>query len=146
MKLRGNDLIVFFEQDGEWKTLAYGTTCEIDITADTMTVGSPYTGRWEKKKKRRISWNGSSGHLISMDSGLDAIYRMLTDVQPVKMLIGSVETHREPMEANNYLPDGRIKLEGDALITRLTVTGRKGDMATMSFSFQGTGILNVTQL
>lgn len=111
-----------------------------------MTVGSPNTGRWEKKKKRRISWNGSSGHLISMDSGLDAIYRMLTDVQPVKMLIGSVETHREPMEANNYLPDGRIKLEGDALITRLTVTGRKGDMATMSFSFQGTGILNVTQL
>lgn len=143
MKLRGNDLIVFFEQDGEWKTLAYGTTCEIDITADTMTVGSPYTGRWEKKKKRRKSWRVSCGHLLS-DAVQDInFFNLLTGDDPVLVNVASVLPHTTPIFPSEYTLDRRISIKGYALVTRVTITGRRGDFCTLSMELSGSGELKM---
>ena len=52
-KIKGNNLILFVRKEERYKAFAFSTTCEIDIQADTITVGSPDTGQWGKKKKRR---------------------------------------------------------------------------------------------
>lgn len=141
-KLKGNDLIVFIEHGGTWKALAYGTTCEIDISAETIAIGSPYTGRWTKKKKRRRSWNVNSGHLFSDDEKIVDVFRKLDSDQEVRVLIGSVVTHRNSVAAENYVPDGRVMLQGNALITRMTITGKVRDFVTMSMQMEGSGELS----
>lgn len=140
-KLRGNELIVFFEQGGIWKTLAYATTCEIDIQAETIDVGSPDTGRWVKKKKRRKSWNVSSGHLMSDVKQEVNLYNYLLSDNPVKISVASVESHAEQVSPGDYIPDGRYSLIGEALVTRMTITGNRGDFCTLSMSLAGVGEL-----
>lgn len=140
-KLRGNDLIVFFEQGGEWKTLAYATTCEIDIQAETIEIGSPDTGRWVKKKKRRISWSVNSGHLMSNVKQKINLYNYLLSDNPVKISVASVENHTERIYPEDYTPDGRYSLIGEALVTRMTITGNRGDFCTLSMSLAGIGEL-----
>ena len=140
-KLRGNELIVFFEKGGVWKTLAYATTCEIDIQAEVMDVGSPDTGRWVKKKKRRRSWNVSSGHLMSDVKQEIDLYDYLISDNPVKVCVSSVAAHDEQIKSIGYVPDGRYSLVGDALVTRMTITGNRGDFCTLSMSLAGSGEL-----
>lgn len=142
MKLKGNNLIVFFRIDGQWRTLAYATTCELDIQAETITVGSPDTGRWEKKKKRRLGWNGSSAHLMSDIKDEANLFGLLKSDLPVRVCFGSVIDHKSPINStDNYIKNGKVSLEGDALITRMTITGRRGDCVTLSVSFVGIGEL-----
>lgn len=143
MKLKGNDLIVFFEQNGAWKTLAYATTCEIDIQAGTINVGSPNTGKWEMKKKRRMSWRVSCGHLLS-DTAQDIdFFKLLTNNIPVMVNMASVLPHLNPVFPNDYVPDRRISVKGYALLTRVTITGRRGDACTLSLELDGCGELNM---
>lgn len=141
MKLKGNDLIVFFEKDGAWKALAYATTCEVDIQAETIAVGSPDTGRWAKWKKRRKSWSVSSGHLLSDEAQPVDVLGKLKEDEAVRILIGSVEPHKQSMNAGDYMPDGKFMLQGNALVTRMTVTGRTRDFVTMSMQMKGNGEL-----
>lgn len=138
-KIRGNDLLVFFEESGEWKTLAYATTCDVDITAEIMRVGSPDTGKWAKKKKKRLDWTVSSGHLLSdVIQSVDAFKKLVGD-NTVRVLVGSVGEHKTAMSPDDYKPDGRYFLEGEALVTRLTIGANRGDMCTLSMSLEGTG-------
>lgn len=51
-KIKGNDLILFIRKEEEYKALAYSTTCEIDIQADTIEIGSPDTGNGRKRKRK----------------------------------------------------------------------------------------------
>ena len=76
-KIKGNDLILFIQKDGKYKAYAYSTTCEIDIQANTIEVGSPDTGQWVRKKKRKISWRVSSGYLMSDGSASMEIFKTL---------------------------------------------------------------------
>ena len=46
-KIRANDLIVMYKVNGQWKAIAFSTSCEIDISADTIETSSPDTGRWK---------------------------------------------------------------------------------------------------
>ena len=35
-KIKANDLIVMYKVNGRWKAIAFATSCEIDISADTI--------------------------------------------------------------------------------------------------------------
>ena len=66
MKVRGNNIILFYQKNGEWKTIAYGSTCEIDINAGTINVSSPDTGKWVSRKKRKLDWSINAAYLFFM--------------------------------------------------------------------------------
>lgn len=142
-KIRGNDLILFIQKDGKYKAYAYSTTCEIDIQAETIKVGSPDTGRWIRKKKRRLSWNTSCGYLISTGGDTTELFKMLVDKTPVMITLGSVKPHTNIMDAADYTTDGRLSMQGEGLLTRMTITGKKGDFVTMSIEIAGCGELDV---
>lgn len=140
-KVKGNDLILFVQKDGEYKAIAYSTTCEIDMQADTIDIGSPDTGQWKRRKKRRKSWNVSSGHLVSSKKQTSEIFNFFLNDEPVAMMLGTVAPHAETMSADDYTPDGRLQMSGEALLTRVTITARKGDYVTMSVELTGSGEL-----
>lgn len=143
-KLKGKDLIVFFEEGNiwkTWKTLAYATTCEIDIQAEVIETGSPDTGKWTNKKKRRISWTITCGHLLSDIIQEVNVFQHLLNDSPVKVILSSVESHNSPINPLFYSLDGRFSMEGKAYVTRMTITGRNGDFCTLSMTLAGTGEL-----
>ena len=55
-KIKANDLIVMFKVASEWKAIAFGTSCEIDISTDLIETSSPTTGNWKTFKKRKKGW------------------------------------------------------------------------------------------
>ena len=125
-KIKGNDLILFIRKEEEYKALAYSTTCEIDIQADTIEIGSPDTGQWTKKKKKRKNWRASSGYLISDSVDVIDVFKTLVGNESVSLIIGTVEPHALSVNADEYVPDERLTIKGDGIITRMTITGREG--------------------
>ena len=141
MKLRGDDVILFFESGGRWRTLAYGTTCEIDVSADTMEVGSALSGRWKSYKKRRIGWTLSSGHLMADAANEVDVLALVEAATHINVNFATVAHHALPVDAADYEPDERLQLQGAALVERVTITARRGDYVTLSVSLRGTGKL-----
>jgi predicted secreted protein len=141
MKLRGDDVILFFEVGGKWRTLAYGTTCEIDIAADTEEGGSALSGRWKSYKKRRIGGTISSGHLMADAANEVDALALVEAGTPINVNFATVAHHALPVDAADYVPDERLQLQGAALVERVTITARRGDYVTMSVSLRGVGKL-----
>ena len=142
-KIKGNDLILFIRKEEEYKALAYSTTCEIDIQADTIEIGSPDTGQWTKKKKKRKNWRASSGYLISDSVDVIDVFKTLVGNESVSLIIGTVEPHALSVNADEYVPDERLTIKGDGIITRMTITGKRGDFVTMSIDIEGSGALDI---
>lgn len=142
-KIKGNDLILFIRKEEEYKALAYSTTCEIDIQADTIEVGSPDTGQWTKKKKKRKNWRASSGYLISDSVDVIDVFKTLVGNESISLMIGTVEPHALSVSADEYVTDERLTIKGDGIITRMTITGKRGDFVTMSIDIEGSGALDI---
>ncbi len=142
-KIKGNDLILFIRKEEEYKALAYSTTCEIDIQADTIEVGSPDTGQWTKKKKKRKNWRASSGYLISDSVDAIDVFKTLVGNESISLMIGTVEPHALSVSADEYVTDERLTIKGDGMITRMTITGKRGDFVTMSIDIEGSGALDI---
>ena len=139
-KLQGKDLIVFYRTGEEYTTLAYATQCELDITAETVEVSSPYTGRWRTYRKRKLSWRMTNAKLMSRLSEGD-LTQAIASTDTVRVVIGSVAHTNEDREVADYIPSGDMGYVGNALLVRGTITGNNGDICTLSLELQGNGEL-----
>lgn len=140
-KIRANDLIVMYKVANAWKAIAFGTSCEIDISADTIETSSPISGAWKTYKKRKKGWKLSTAHLKGNVKKTPDLFELLENDEPVQVCFSTVEAHPGIIKHTEYKQDGRYMLTGEALVVRLTETARKGDMVTMSAELQGTGKL-----
>ena len=140
-KVRANDLIVMYKVSGIWKAIAFATSCEIDISADVVKVGSPDKGKWKNYKKRKKTWKISAAHLMANTKENPDLFDLLESDDPIQVCLSTVEAHPDIISHTEYRQDGRYQLTGSALVVRLTVSARKGDMVTMSAELQGTGPL-----
>jgi predicted secreted protein len=143
MKLRGNDMTLMVYRDGKWRAIAYATTCEIDISADLLEVGSALTGNWRTYKKRKRGWTGSTGHLLADVKQEVDILELVDSDEPVTVCFGSVERHPGQITDADYVLDEKVQIKGEALVTRATVAARRGDCVTISATLQGNGPLEV---
>lgn len=141
MKIDGKDIVVFAKIKDAWYAAAYGTTCELDVRADIKSVSSPDTGKWQKTKKGRYAWNGSSGYLVAARRQRLDMFEMLAEGADVLVAFATTASSTLPRDFEEYTPDGRFGFKGNAILTRMTVTGRRGDAATFSISFKGVGAL-----
>jgi TP901-1 family phage major tail protein len=139
MKYDGNDIIVFFQTEDGWRTLAYGTTCEVDINAELIEIASPNTGLWKESIKGQRTWSGSSAHLMSDVKGEVEAYEMLDREEPVMIYIGTVQPHYEAQLPEDYVQDKKWSMSGKAHVKRVTVTANCGSKVTLSLEFEGTG-------
>ena len=140
-KIRGNDMIVMYKVSGMWKAIAFATSCEIDISADTIETSSPDTGRWKTYKKRKKGWRISTAHLLGNIKETPDLFELLESDDQIQVCFTTVEAHPYMIHYTEYKQSGHYQLTGPALVVRMTVTARKGDMVTMSAELQGTGSL-----
>lgn len=138
MKLKGKDVVVMIQEGSEWKTFAFGTSCDLDISAETINKCAD--GRWKQNVKRKLSWSGNAGHLLA-DYGRVKPLDQLASADAVRIMFGSVEASDDSREVYDYIPDGRFGLVGNALLNRVTISARTGDFVTLSLSFVGNGEL-----
>ena len=136
-KIKANDLIVMYKVNGRWKAIAFATSCEIDISADTIETSSPDTGRWKTYKKRKKGWRISTAHLKGNVKKSPDLFELLESDEPIQVCFATVEAHPDIIKHTEYKQDGRYMLTGSALVVRLTETARKGDMVTMSIHADG---------
>jgi hypothetical protein len=136
MKLRGNDMALMVDKDGEWRSIAYATTCEIDIQARMVEVGSPMTGRWRKMKKRGQQWVGSTGHLMADKKEEADIMEMVKERRAVMVCFGTVKRVDGMVELTE-----KGEMTGEAYVASARVSARKGDMVTISAEIVGIGTL-----
>lgn len=140
-KIKANDLIVMYMVDGVWKAIAFATSCEIDVSADTIEISSPTTGRWKTYKKRKRTWRISTAYLKGNVKKTPDLFELLDSDEPIKICFTTVEAHPDIIKATEYKKDGRYELTGEALVVRVTESARKGDMVTLSAELQGNGPL-----
>lgn len=138
-KIRANDLIVMYMIGGAWKAVAFQTSCEIDISADTIETSSPTTGKWKTYKKRKRGWRISTASLKGNVKKTPDLIELLDSDAPVRVCFTTVEAHPGIIKETEYRKDGRYELTGEALVVRATESARKGDMVTLSAELQGTG-------
>lgn len=131
MKLHGNDIMFFFQQDGEWKLLAYGKYCEINMEVHLLGTASRQSGRWREYKKKRISWQGNANGLLCM--GIAAEEIRVDNLKEVRVIISAVSRINNIIEVNK-----QMGITGNALITSVKITGRKKDMTVLQIDFVGT--------
>ena len=142
MRIKGRDLIMFFQINGEYIPAAYATGFNLDIQAETIGTSSPLTGRWSTLIKRKLSWSGSCSHLVSDIIQEADIYSMLTSTTPVKLCFATVKEHKDvTLEPEGYEIDDKVKWIGEAHITSMSISSNNGEHVTMSCQFVGTGEL-----
>lgn len=138
-KIKANDLIVMYKVNGRWKAIAFATSCEIDISADTIETSSPYTGSWKTFKKRKKGWKISTAHLMGNVKNKPDFFELLESNDLIQVCFTTVEAHKEIIDYTGYKQSGHYQLTGSALVVRLTETARKGDMVTLSAELLGSG-------
>ena len=86
-KIKANDLIVMFKVAGEWKAIAFGTSCEIDISVDTIEISGETSGKWKKYKKRKRGWKISTAYLKGNVRKTPDLFEMLNSDNPVQVCL-----------------------------------------------------------
>lgn len=141
MKLRGNDLVMFFKVGDVWKTMAYATTCELDINASTIKAASDANGKYQRHIVKNFDWKCSTAHLLASGVQQYSLLEKMKEGAPVRLAIASIEKTDESRDFMRMFPDGKLGVQGDAMVQRLTVSGNVTGYANLFASFIGAGEL-----
>ena len=146
MKVKANNFTIFWEG----KAIAYATTAELDVNADTYEVGSATSGDWRTYKKGRKGWTVSAGHLLDMRAPRDlgpnyrSPFGMLLSDREVSIMFTDIEEHGQ-VPAADFRISGHVVYSGRVLVRRFTVSSVKGQWVTCQFEAVGCGELVETR-
>lgn len=134
MKLKGRDVSLSIEVDGEGKAIiAYARDCSIDVQCDIQEFTSPLSGRGKRYRSGRYSWNVDVGTLIE-DSA-----------QPAELLQLLKSGGAATITMDAKLPyDGSLcALTGNVVVRTWNFGAPLQGLATFSASFVGDGELEI---
>ena len=114
----GNDLLIY--ADGQ--AIAACKSCEIDVETSTQENSSPLSGKWREYTPERNAWGFTASYLV-LTPKADALQ------------VGRVFAISFRLRGSGEV------LAGNALCERCKITGTRGNLATGSFVFRGTGAL-----
>lgn len=137
----GSDLMFFVKNGTGFTSIAYATSCSIDIATETTeTTSKDHTGGWSTAIVKKLSWSGSSDNLYAdeQENGYDLMFKMLTDKQPIEIYFCA---KADSTMTGDSWTKGTGGYKGKALITALTATAGDGENATFNVSFTGYGAL-----
>lgn len=121
---QGNNILVYMNGT----PIAATRSDEVHTECGMIEIASPDTGAWAAYLAGRKSWSINSGWLVvSTAYSADDLEKLL--------LIGTTVTIRIVGRGKTY------GLAGTAIVRSCDVRGTRGNLASGSFSFQGTGAL-----
>ena len=139
----GDKLMLFVEVTKEPSTkeivpIAFGTSCGIDISADTIDTSNKMSGNWKEYLTGQLGYTVSSESMLSLKSGhmsFVTLKELMKKRTPIPFGIAKTE------EAEGDFPKGEEYVKGNAIITALSMKADNGAICTSSVTLQGTGPL-----
>ncbi len=124
--------------------IAFGTSCGIEISTDTIDTSSKMSGNWKEYLVGQLGYTVSSESLISFKSGhcsFNTLKKLMSDRVPIPFLLAKATAGD-----NNDFTQGDDLVKGSAIITALSMTADNGAICTSSVTLQGTGPLEDGEL
>jgi predicted secreted protein len=139
--ISGGEVRLFLSADGgtTYKAFAAETECSIELNADTRETTSKDIAVFRSYVTSAKSWTITGSSLLGDDDAakwnVDELYGKVGDL--VKLRITQVA-------AGTIVPVvGETKVEGDAILSQLSVSAPDKDNGTVSFTLNGTGAFTV---
>ena len=141
--LYGDKLMLYLSEvkDGVETLLpvAFGTSCNIDITAETLDSTNKMSGDWKEALVGQLGWSVSSESLLSTKEGhlsFKTLKEMFKARKPLIVVLGQSKTADEDFAVDSEF------VRGKAIITNLSMTAQSGQFCTCSIQMQGHGALD----
>lgn len=138
----GDKLMLFVEVTKELQTevvpIAFGTSCGIDISADTIDTSNKMSGNWKEYLTGQLGYTVSSESMLSLKTG-HLSFVTLKELMKKRTSIPFVIAKTEESEGD--FPKGEEYVKGNAIITALSMKADNGAICTSSVTLQGTGPL-----
>lgn len=138
----GDKLMLFVEVTKELKKevvpIAFGTSCGIDISADTIDTSNKMSGNWKEYLTGQLGYTVSSESMLSLKTGhlsFVTLKELMKKRTPIPFVIAKTE------ESGGDFPKGEEYVKGNAIITALSMKADNGAICTSSVTLQGTGPL-----
>ncbi|HEX8334515.1 MAG TPA: hypothetical protein VF622_17960 [Segetibacter sp.] len=134
MIVYGEDVIVEFEEAGEWKPYACGRSCSLTVTTEFINVSRKGDGKYKRVLPTINSFTGSIDGVVNLD---EPTMLTLADLRK-KQVTHTVLRMRIVREATNgtkYIDTAYFYISGS------TDTGSVEDVNTFSIELIGTGAL-----
>lgn len=142
-QLTGDKVMLFIHEGedvgGKDVPIAYGTSCSVEVSAETIDTTSKMSGNWKEFLTGQLSYTISSDSLTSFAEGhysFAKLMELMVARAPVKFKLG-----KWTESGGDYSLESAI-VEGEGVITQLTMTAGQGsEICTSSFSMTGLGEL-----
>lgn len=131
------------------KPLAFGKSCSLEITADTLDTSNKMSGDWKESLVGKLSFSVNSDALLTF-SDTTAVPD-LADVCKFGDLLTTMVA-RNPIdfamskinkdESGAFVEEFKLA-SGQVVITQLSITADDGQIATCSVQLEGTGELKI---
>ena len=126
--------------------IAFGTSCNIDITAETLDSTNKMSGDWKEALVGQLGWTMGSESLLSKKEGhlsFKTLKQIFKKREPILVLIG--KTKEDKAKENGFACEEEF-VKGKAVITNLSMTAQSGQFCTCSIQLQGHGPLDDGEL
>ena len=158
MVIRGENLMLFLQKDGGFKSIAYATNHSLNINLSSTETSNKDqgTGTWSTFEAGVLSWDVSSDNLFGTGTDMQGFgYSDLVDlmlnknqIDVVFALEGDSTSFTVGSGKLDEVPEGGWKpknempyYSGKAIITSISLNAPNGDNASYSVSLQGCGAL-----
>lgn len=134
----GDKLMLFVTEESELKPIAFGTSCGVSISADTIDTSNKMSGNWKESLVGQLSYTVSSESLLSLKKGhlsFTTLKKLMAARTPISFVLAKTT------ETDGDFPKGEEYAKGSAIITSLEAKFDNGAICTSSVSLQGTGPL-----
>lgn len=138
----GDKLMLFVEVTKELQKevvpIAFGTSCGIDISADTIDTSNKMSGNWKEYLTGQLGYTVSSESMLSLKTGhlsFVTLKELMKKRTPIPFVIAKTE------ESEGDFSKGEEYVKGNAIITALSMKADNGAICTSSVTLQGTGPL-----
>lgn len=151
--IKGSDLMLFVKRGNVTKSLAFATSHNFSISADTSDISTKDHGFWGAKEVTRITWNIQTDNLYTVDE-FNSLYDLMIARQAIPVYFTlKTPTERQGIPATVNLPgdtqntwhmstaSGEEGYYGLVYITSLSANAAAGDNATFSATFDGIGAI-----
>ncbi len=138
--ITGDKLMMFAANGADVLPVAFGTSCNIDMSADTVDTSNKMSGNWKEYLTGQLGWTVSCDSLLSMTVGhlsFNTLKKLMADRTPIEVVIAKAVAD---VAAGDFTK-GDEYVKGNAIITSLSMTASNGEICTSSVTLQGTGEL-----
>ena len=136
--ITGDKLMLFITDGSSVLPVAFGTSCNIDVSADTIDTSNKMSGNWKEFLTGQLGYTIASESMLSMKEGhlsFKTLKKLMASRTPIPFVVAKAT------EANGDFTKDADTVKGKVIITALNMTAQNGSICTSSCTLQGTGPL-----